>query len=70
MAPNRWVKQSERLAAEAAQPDNTPKLDLGFKEGQTIHINISKVSEIVGLHKSSDKHDAGSLTTFLKLYVW
>ena len=36
----RWLKQSEKLAAEAEQPDLTPKLDLGFKEGQTIHINL------------------------------
>lgn len=36
----RWIKQSEKLAAEAEQPDLTPKLDLSFKEGQTIHINL------------------------------
>lgn len=37
---SRWIKQSEKLAAEAEQPDLTPKLDLSFKEGQTIHINL------------------------------
>ena len=36
----RWIKQSEKLEAEAVQPDLTPKLDLSFKEGQTIHINL------------------------------
>ena len=36
----RWIKQSEKIAAEAEQPDLTPKLDLSFKEGQTIHINL------------------------------
>jgi len=37
---SRWIKQSEKIAAEAEQPDLTPKLDLSFKEGQTIHINL------------------------------
>ncbi|XP_020608276.1 adaptin ear-binding coat-associated protein 1-like [Orbicella faveolata] len=36
----KWIKQSEKIAAEAEQPDLTPKLDLSFKEGQTIHINL------------------------------
>ena len=36
----RWIKQSEKLEAEAVQPDLGPKLDLSFKEGQTIHINL------------------------------
>lgn len=42
---SRWIKQSEKLEAEASQPDPGPKLDLSFKEGQTIHINlgVSKV---------------------------
>ena len=37
---SRWIKQSEKLEAEASQPDPGPKLDLSFKEGQTIHINL------------------------------
>ncbi|XP_068699590.1 adaptin ear-binding coat-associated protein 1-like isoform X2 [Montipora foliosa] len=36
----KWIKQNEKLEAEAVQPDLTPKLDLSFKEGQTIHINL------------------------------
>ena len=36
----RWIKQSEKLEAESAQPELVPKLDLGFKEGQTITINL------------------------------
>ena len=40
LCTGRWIKQSEKLAAEAEQPDLTPKLDLSFKEGQTIHINL------------------------------
>ncbi|XP_073250688.1 adaptin ear-binding coat-associated protein 2-like isoform X2 [Porites lutea] len=40
----KWIKQSEKLEAEASQPDPGPKLDLSFKEGQTIHINLGKRS--------------------------
>ena len=36
----RRIKQSHELEQEATKPDNTPKLDLGFKEGQTIRINF------------------------------
>ena len=38
----RWVKREESAEADADSTlqDNTPKLDLGFKEGQTIKINI------------------------------
>ncbi|XP_002738949.1 adaptin ear-binding coat-associated protein 2-like [Saccoglossus kowalevskii] len=42
----KWVKQSKKLEQEeaAAKNDPTPKLDLGFKEGQTIKINIGNKS--------------------------
>lgn len=36
----RWVKQESELAKQEASQDLGPKLDLGFKEGQTIKINI------------------------------
>lgn len=36
----RWVKQESELSKQAQAPDSTPKLDLGFKEGQTITLNI------------------------------
>ncbi|XP_031549380.1 NECAP-like protein CG9132 [Actinia tenebrosa] len=41
----KWVKKSEEIEAEKSfpQPDQ-PKLDLAFKQGQTIHINIGNKS--------------------------
>ena len=36
----RWVKQDDEFKKQAQTPDTTPKLDLGFKEGQTITLNI------------------------------
>nr|XP_046255228.1 adaptin ear-binding coat-associated protein 1-like [Scatophagus argus] len=38
----KWVKQETELTKQAQAPDNTPKLDLGFKEGQTITLNIGQ----------------------------
>ncbi|XP_034030486.1 adaptin ear-binding coat-associated protein 1-like [Thalassophryne amazonica] len=38
----KWVKQDDELIKQAQAPDSTPKLDLGFKEGQTITINIGQ----------------------------
>ena len=37
----RWVRQQSELAKQAENPDLGPKLDLGFKEGQTIKLNIA-----------------------------
>lgn len=37
----RWVKQQFEFAKQAQNPDQGPKLDLGFKEGQTIKLNIA-----------------------------
>uniref|UniRef100_A0A671LZ22 Adaptin ear-binding coat-associated protein 2-like n=1 Tax=Sinocyclocheilus anshuiensis TaxID=1608454 RepID=A0A671LZ22_9TELE len=36
----KWVKQESELARQEAAQVSAPKLDLGFKEGQTIKINI------------------------------
>lgn len=38
----KWVKQENELTKQAQAPDTTPKLDLGFKEGQTITLNIGQ----------------------------
>ncbi|XP_073875096.1 adaptin ear-binding coat-associated protein 2 isoform X11 [Macaca fascicularis] len=38
-----WVKQQCEFAKQAQNPDQGPKLDLGFKEGQTIKLNIAEV---------------------------
>lgn len=40
---SRWVKQEDELTKQAQAPDTTPKLDLGFKEGQTITLNIGVI---------------------------
>uniref|UniRef100_H9GNB5 NECAP PHear domain-containing protein n=1 Tax=Anolis carolinensis TaxID=28377 RepID=H9GNB5_ANOCA len=36
----KWVKQQGELARQALNPEQGPKLDLGFKEGQTITLSI------------------------------
>lgn len=36
----RWVKQEIEISKTAQLVDSGPKLDLGFKEGQTITLNI------------------------------
>lgn len=41
LPPPRWVKQQFEFAKQAQNPDQGPKLDLGFKEGQTIKLNIA-----------------------------
>ncbi|KAM7005625.1 adaptin ear-binding coat-associated protein 2 [Tautogolabrus adspersus] len=46
----KWVKQEGELAKLEANPSEAPKLDLSFKEGQTIKISIGNVK----------KRDAGS----------
>ncbi|KAF0045497.1 hypothetical protein F2P81_002026 [Scophthalmus maximus] len=38
----KWVKQEDDFKKQAQTPDTTPKLDLGFKEGQTITLNIGQ----------------------------
>ncbi|XP_054637465.1 adaptin ear-binding coat-associated protein 1 [Dunckerocampus dactyliophorus] len=38
----KWVKQENEFTKQAQAPDSTPKLDLGFKEGQTITLNIGQ----------------------------
>ncbi|MEQ2240248.1 hypothetical protein ILYODFUR_012898 [Ilyodon furcidens] len=38
----RWVKQENEFTKQAQAPDSAPKLDLGFKEGQTITLNIGQ----------------------------
>ncbi|TWW79141.1 adaptin ear-binding coat-associated protein 1-like [Takifugu flavidus] len=38
----KWVKQESEFSKQAQAPDSTPKLDLGFKEGQTITLNIGQ----------------------------
>nr|XP_009669274.1 PREDICTED: adaptin ear-binding coat-associated protein 2 [Struthio camelus australis] len=44
----RWVRQQSELAKQAENPDQGPKLDLGFKEGQTIKLNIANMKKKEG----------------------
>ncbi|XP_051549211.1 adaptin ear-binding coat-associated protein 2 [Myxocyprinus asiaticus] len=41
----KWVKQESEFARQEANQDPGPKLDLGFKEGQTIKINIGNIKK-------------------------
>uniref|UniRef100_A0A8C9Q3K8 NECAP endocytosis associated 2 n=1 Tax=Spermophilus dauricus TaxID=99837 RepID=A0A8C9Q3K8_SPEDA len=44
----KWVKQQCEFAKQAQNPDQGPKLDLGFKEGQTIKLNIANIKKKEG----------------------
>ncbi|XP_033698484.1 adaptin ear-binding coat-associated protein 2 isoform X3 [Tursiops truncatus] len=44
----RWVKQQCEFAKQAENPDQGPKLDLSFKEGQTIKLNIANMKKKEG----------------------
>ncbi|XP_068097672.1 adaptin ear-binding coat-associated protein 2 isoform X1 [Hyperolius riggenbachi] len=44
----KWVKQQTEFAKQAQNPETGPKLDLGFKEGQTIKINIANMKKKEG----------------------
>eukprot|EP00069_Balaena_mysticetus_P006027 bmy_18379T0 len=37
----KWVKQESEISKESQEMDNRPKLDLGFKEGQTIKLRTT-----------------------------
>ncbi|KAM3878187.1 adaptin ear-binding coat-associated protein 2 [Diretmus argenteus] len=41
----KWVKQEGELAKQEATQSAAPKLDLGFKEGQTIKISIGNIKK-------------------------
>ncbi|XP_066231283.1 adaptin ear-binding coat-associated protein 2 isoform X2 [Saccopteryx leptura] len=45
----KWVKQQCEFAKQAQNPDQGPKLDLGFKEGQTIKLNIANMKKKEGV---------------------
>ncbi|KAF6120595.1 NECAP endocytosis associated 1 [Phyllostomus discolor] len=39
-----WVKQESEISKESQEMDTRPKLDLGFKEGQTIKLSIGNIT--------------------------
>ncbi|XP_048879322.1 adaptin ear-binding coat-associated protein 2 [Brienomyrus brachyistius] len=41
----KWVRQESELAKQEADQSTAPRLDLGFKEGQTIKINIGNIKK-------------------------
>ncbi|PKK24096.1 NECAP endocytosis associated 2 [Columba livia] len=45
----KWVRQQSELARQAENPEQGPKLDLGFKEGQTIKLNIANMKKKEGV---------------------
>lgn len=49
----RWVKQDLEFSKSAQLGDSGPKLDLGFKEGQTITLNIGVRSSLSNINTSS-----------------
>ncbi|XP_030798536.1 adaptin ear-binding coat-associated protein 2 isoform X5 [Rhinopithecus roxellana] len=54
----KWVKQQCEFAKQAQNPDQGPKLDLGFKEGQTIKLNIA-----VNFQPDPARHGLGPVLT-------
>ncbi|XP_069040191.1 adaptin ear-binding coat-associated protein 2 isoform X2 [Lepisosteus oculatus] len=58
----KWVRKEGELAREEASQSSVPKLDLGFKEGQTIKINIGnmKRKEKDGAPAAARSRPAGS----------
>ncbi|XP_043853332.1 adaptin ear-binding coat-associated protein 2 [Dromiciops gliroides] len=44
----KWVKQQCEFAKQAQNPSISPKLDLSFKEGQTIKLNIANMKKKEG----------------------
>ncbi|KFP82451.1 Adaptin ear-binding coat-associated protein 2, partial [Acanthisitta chloris] len=55
----KWVKQQSELAHQAQNPDQGPKLDLGFKEGQTIKLNIANMKKKEGATGNTRQRPAG-----------
>ncbi|NXA15818.1 NECP2 protein, partial [Sapayoa aenigma] len=49
----KWVRQQSELARQ--DPEQGPKLDLGFKEGQTIKLNIANVKKKEGATTGSPR---------------
>ncbi|NXL68881.1 NECP2 protein, partial [Chordeiles acutipennis] len=55
----KWVRQQSELARQAENPDQGPKLDLGFKEGQTIKLNIANMKKKEGATATTRPRPAG-----------
>uniref|UniRef100_A0A674GVG3 Adaptin ear-binding coat-associated protein 2 n=1 Tax=Taeniopygia guttata TaxID=59729 RepID=A0A674GVG3_TAEGU len=55
----KWVRQQSELARQAQDLEQGPKLDLGFKEGQTIKLNIANMKKKEGGTGSTRPRPAG-----------
>ncbi|NXM85987.1 NECP2 protein, partial [Oenanthe oenanthe] len=55
----KWVRQQSELARQAQDMEQGPKLDLGFKEGQTIKLNIANMKKKEGGTGSTRPRPAG-----------
>lgn len=58
------MKQENEFTKQAQAPDTTPKLDLGFKEGQTITLNIGVILFSLDLTGIRLEHEWNSKIAF------
>ncbi|KAM4636252.1 adaptin ear-binding coat-associated protein 1 [Discoglossus pictus] len=58
----KWVKQESDFSKEPQGQDTLPKLDLGFKEGQTIKLNIGNIKKRDGPCKPRGSTGSGPVT--------
>ncbi|KAH0616312.1 hypothetical protein JD844_027339 [Phrynosoma platyrhinos] len=58
----KWVKQETEISKESQEIDNRPKLDLGFKEGQTIKLNIGNMPTKKSGHSKPRPAGSGGLS--------
>ncbi|XP_075468721.1 adaptin ear-binding coat-associated protein 1 isoform X2 [Ascaphus truei] len=58
----KWVKQESDFSKEPVGQDSLPKLDLGFKEGQTIKLNIGNIMKRDGPCKPRGSPGSGGVT--------
>uniref|UniRef100_A0A3Q2I2F3 Adaptin ear-binding coat-associated protein 1 n=1 Tax=Equus caballus TaxID=9796 RepID=A0A3Q2I2F3_HORSE len=58
----KWVKQESEISKECQEMDTRPKLDLGFKEGQTITLSIGNITTKKGGASKPKTAGAGGLS--------
>ncbi|XP_051844405.1 adaptin ear-binding coat-associated protein 2 isoform X1 [Antechinus flavipes] len=57
----KWVKQQCEFAKQAQNPTPGPQLDLSFKEGQTIKLNIANMKKKEGVAGNAKSRMSGSM---------
>uniref|UniRef100_A0A8C5QXS2 Adaptin ear-binding coat-associated protein 1 n=1 Tax=Leptobrachium leishanense TaxID=445787 RepID=A0A8C5QXS2_9ANUR len=57
----KWVKQESDMSKQPQGQDDLPKLDLGFKEGQTIKLNIGNIKKRDGPGKPRGNPGSGGI---------